>query len=530
MKRRDILASAAALPFLSALSTPAYAAPRRGGTLVFARAMDCIFLDPTQTSQNADIWISLNLYDTLMQPTVDGQGLQPGLAESHEISDDGLTVTFKMRPGIKFADGSPIQVSDVKWSLDRARSKEDGGSFAFLLAAIGSIETVGTDTVILKMARPDPTILQAVATFNAGIMSEKLLMAAPGASMLEKAKAFADKPVGSGPFVLTSWRRNSEMVLSRNPHYWKKGEDGQPLPYLDAIRCVIIPDDATRILRLRAGEAHLTEFVPYARVNELKQVPGIKMVLFPASQVHYFALNNRPTLNDGTKNPLSDKKVRQALNYATNKQALIQVVTHGVATPSQSFMPMSTPLAYGNGPLYPYDLARAKKLLSESSFPGGFEVTCMALAGNADDAAKIAALQQMWAPLGVKVKIEQLESATRLAKYNNNDFQMRTSLWTNDINDPRQITSIMAYYPSRQSGRTGWNDARTNELFEMSEKELDVEKRRALYKEIQERFAEDAPFIFGMDVPYPIAMSDKVHDFVQIPLGNNIFVNTWLDA
>jgi peptide/nickel transport system substrate-binding protein len=153
----------------------------------------------------------------------------------------------------------------------------------------------------------------------------------------------------------------------------------------------------------------------------------------------------------------------------------------------------------------------------------------MALAGSADDAAKLSALQQMWSQVGVKLKIEQLEAATRLARYNAADFQMRTSLWTNDINDPNQVTSIIAYYPTRQSARTGWQDKRVDELFEISQEELNPEKRAAQYREIQQRYAEAAPIIFAMEVPYPVAMQKKVKDFVQIPLGNNIFVDTYLD-
>ena len=230
-----------------------------------------------------------------------------------------------------------------------------------------------------------------------------------------------------------------------------------------------------------------------------------------------------------TKNPLSDVRVRQALNYATDKDALIQVVSYGAGTPQQSFMPMSTPLSYGEGPLYPFDLAKAKKLLADAGFPNGFEVTCMALAGSADDAAKLSALQQMWAEVGVKLKIEQLEAATRLARTNASDYQMRTALWTNDINDPNEITSIIAYFPTRQSARTGWQDKRVDELFEMSQEELDPAKRAAEYKEIQQHYAAAAPIIFAMEVPYPVAMLKKVKDFVQIPLGNNIFIDTYLD-
>jgi peptide/nickel transport system substrate-binding protein len=511
-----------------ALASPAPAA-NRGGTLVFARAIDSQFLDPVHTAQNADIWISLNLYDTLLLASADGKSAEPGLAAAYKVSEDGKTLTFTMRPGLKFADGSPLLVGDVKWSLDRARSKEEGGEFAFLLASIASIDTEGSDTVVLHMKHPDPTILQALATFNSGIMSEKLLTAAPGATLQEKSKAFAEHPIGSGPFVLTSWQRNAEMVMSRNPYYWKPAADGKPLPYLDAVKFVIIPDDATRILKLKAGEIDVAEFVPYSRVTELKGDPKLNMVLFPAAQVNYFALNTRPTLKDGTKNPLNDVRVRQALNYATDKDALIQVVSYGTGTPQRSFMPMSTPLSYGEGPLYPYDIAKAKKLLADAGLAGGFEVTCMALAGSADDTAKLSAMQQMWAQIGVKLKIEQLEAATRLARYNATDFQMRTSLWTNDINDPNEITSILAYYPTRQSARTGWQDKRVDELFDMSQEELDPAKRAAQYKEIQQRYAAGAPIIFSMEVPYPVAMLKKVKDFVQIPLGNNIFIDTYID-
>ena len=141
----------------------------------------------------------------------------------------------------------------------------------------------------------------------------------------------------------------------------------------------------------------------------------------------------------------------------------------------------------------------------------------------------MATLQQLWSQIGVRLKIEQLESPTRLARYNAGDFQMRTSLWTNDINDPNEITAIFAYYPVRQNNRSGWDDKRIGTLFEQSQEELDPAKRAAQYKEIQERYAEAAPIVFAFEVPYPIAMSKRVHDFVQIPLGNNIFINTYLD-
>jgi peptide/nickel transport system substrate-binding protein len=530
MTRRGFaLFALAAIPAVTTGLMPSHAlAATRGGTFIFARAADSLFLDPVHTAQNADIWISLNLYDTLIQPTDDGNGIQPGLAESWMVGADGKTITLKIRPGLKFADGSPLELSDIKWSLDRAANKDTGGDFQFLLSAIQSIDTAGSDTVVLHLAHADPSILQALATFNAGIMPEKLLMAAPGNDLAEKSKNFADHPIGSGPFVLTAWSRNTEMVLSRNPYYWKLGADGKPLPYLDKVRFVIIPDDATRILKLKAGEIDATEFVPFSRVAELKADPKLNMTLFPAAKVIYFNINCHATYKDGSKNPASDVRVRQALNYATDKQAMIQVLSYGFGVPQQSYMPMSTPLAYGKGEPYPYDIAKAKQLLVEAGYPNGFEITCMALAGNQDDVAQLSALQQMWGQIGVRLKIEQLENATRLTRFKNYDYQMRTQLWTNDINDPNEITVRYLYYPSIQSNRTGWRDEKVEALFLQSQEEMDPVKRAAMYKEIQERYVAQAPTIFLLEVPYPIAMLKKVHDFVQIPLGNNVFLNTWL--
>ena len=498
-------------------------AATRGGTLVFGRAIESQYLDPTRTSQNADIWISLNIYDTLLQPTADGTGVQPGLASAWSVSPDGKAITLTLRPDLKFADGSPLGASDVKWSLDRARAKPDGGEFAFLLASIASVETRGADTVLISLSHPDPMMLQALSTFNAGIMPEKLLMAAPGATLEEKTKAFADHPVGSGPYTLESWKRNTEMVLVRNPYYWRKAADGKPLPYLDTVRLVIIPDDATRILKLRAAELDIAEFVPYSRVAELKADPTLDMVLFPAAQVNYFSLNARPAFKDGSKNPMADVRVRQALNYATDKEALIQAVSYGTGTAQRSLMPMSTPLASGPAQLYPYDPAKAKALLAEAGYPQGFELTSLALAGSADDAAKLTILQQLWAQVGVRLKIEQLDAATRLARYNAGDFQVRASLWTNDINDPNEVTSLLAYYPTRQAGRSGWQDKRVDELFDLSQEELDPAKRAAEYKELQDRYAAAAPIVFALELPYPVAMRKAVKGFVQIPLGNNLF-------
>ncbi|HEY0421402.1 MAG TPA: ABC transporter substrate-binding protein, partial [Acetobacteraceae bacterium] len=431
--------------------------------------------------------------------------------------------------GVKFSDGSPLRAEDVKWSLDRARNPKNG-AWNDLIASIDAVEIAGPATVVLKLKRPDPTLLPALATFNTGIMPERLFEATPGASMEEKAKAFAEKPIGTGPFVLADWKRGQRMLLARNPHHWKRDESGQQLPYLDELEFQIIPDDATRLLKLKAGEIHGAEFVPYSRVKELQADPNLRMELWPSTRVAYLGMMVKPKLTDGSANPLSNQKVRQALNYAVNKDAVIAITTQGLGKPMRSYMSSTTPLFDGSGgPLYPYNPAKAKALLAEAGFPNGFEVSCMMQAGNQDSLNNLTTVQQMWAQVGVRLKIEQMDSPTLTKRYRAEDYQMRTGAWTNDIADPGQITSYFAYSPNINSLHSGWENAHVNELYLAAQQENDVEKRRAEYKEIQAIYNDAATIVSLYETPYPVVFRKNVRGFVQIPLGNNYFDAAYIE-
>ncbi len=512
---------------LAVLSFGTALAQTRGGQLVFGRYADSLFLDPVLNDANLDIWVLTALYDPLLQPADDGIGIDPDLATDYAFSDDGLTLTLTLRDGIKFADGSPITAEDAKWSLDRARNP-DNGIWNFTLESIDSIDANGNQ-VVIHLSRPDPAIIPALAMFNAAIMPQKLFEAADGATDAEKARSFAEHPIGSGAFVLSSWKRGSSMVLDRNPYYWRMGADGKALPYLDSIRFEIVPDDATRILKLQSRELDIAEFIPLSRVGELDADSSIDMELYPSTKVNNVLMNNRETLPDGTPNPLSDLRVRQALNYATNKQALIQVVNFGIGTPMKSFMSTTTPY-YAAIRGYEYDLEKAKSLLADAGYPDGFAVTAISTAGSQDDLALLTALQSMWGDIGVQLKVEQLDAATKTERYRNNDFQMRTSAWTNDINDPNEITSYMAVYANVQSLHTGFQSDRVDELFAASQQELDSSKRAAEYKEIQQIFMDASPIIFLYETPYPVALRSTVKGFNQIPLGNYIFKTAYKTA
>ena len=508
--------------------TTAADAVTRGGKMVYARYADSLQLDPVLTDANVDIWIMTNLYDTLLQPTPDGRGVNPGLATAYKVSDDGLTFTLTLRQGTKFSDGSPITADDVKWSLDRARDPKEG-IWNFILESIDSVEITAPDTVVLHLKHPDPTLAAGLATFNTAIMPMKLFEATPGATEDDKAKAFAEHPIGSGPFMFDSWQRGTQLVIKRNPYYWQMGEDGKPLPYLDEVDFPVIPDDATRILKLQAGEVDGAELIPYARVQELQNDPNLNMALFPSTKVEFITMNVRPKLKDGTTNILADPKVRQALNYAIDKPALIKVVTFDVGKPTVSFMSSATPLVYDNGPAYPYDPAKAKDLLKQAGIADGTEIHSFALAGSADETAILSTLQQMWGAVGIKLVIDQVDNATRTAKYRAGDFQMRCSLWTDDIADPSEITSYFADFRNIQSLHSGYENKDIEGWYDAGQKEADPAKRSDLYKQIQQAYMADAPIIFLYQSPYPVALKKSVKGFNQIPLGNNVFSGAYIE-
>jgi peptide/nickel transport system substrate-binding protein len=360
-------------------------------------------------------------------------------------------------------------------------------------------------------------------------MSRALFEAAPGETDAEKAEAFAESPIGSGPFVISEWQRGSYMVMERNPYYWEMGEDGEPLPYLDRVRFEIITDDNTRILRLQANEIQGAEFIPLSRVTELAADPRLTMELFPSTRVNTVLMNNRPELNDGTVNPLSDERVRKALNYATNKEALIQVVAFGNGTPMKSYMSSTTPLYDDTQTGYPYDLEQAQALLAEAGYEDGFDITVLTTTGSADEVALSTVLQDMWGELNVRLTIEQLEAATETERYRNADFDMRVAAWTNDINDPSQITSYFAIYDNIESLYTGFQSDEIDALFAQSQEELDTERRADLYRQIQTIYMDAAPIVFLYETPFPVALQSSVQGFVQIPLGNNIFKGAYLE-
>jgi peptide/nickel transport system substrate-binding protein len=493
-------------PIPSAAEDTSNATP--GGTLRFARPEDSDNLDPVTNTLNVNIWVLMNVYDQLARVAPNGIELEPALAEKWDISDDALTYTFHLRSGIKFSDGTPMTSRDVKFSVERAKN-DPSQTWTFSLTALEAIETPDDTTVVMKLNQPWAPFLSDIAMFNSSVISEAFAQG--------KEARLTQEMMGTGPFMLKEWRKGEYLLLEKNPHYWEEG-----LPFLDGVRLAVVPDDNSRVLQLQGNELDAIGFVPFSRVPEFRADPNIKLIEFPSTYSQYVVLNHK-------SEPLDDPNVRLALNYATDKQALIQVVLFGSGLEATSFMPKGALYWNDQLPGFPYDVAKAKELLAKSKAPNGFKLELQYLGGLVDDEQLANALKDMWSQIGVDVQLTPVEQSLYYDVWTNEQFQAWIGYWTNDIIDPDELVTFLVLPDSSNHYHTGWSNQEAMDLAKKAATEMDPEQRRQDYYRIQEIFNAEAPMVLLFHKPYLDAMSPKVHNFQHPPTGQWVWKGTWIE-
>jgi peptide/nickel transport system substrate-binding protein len=488
-----------------------------GGTLRFGRALDSDDLDPVTNDGNSNIWYFMSIYDQLVRVAPDGISLVPALAETWDVSDDGLTYTFHLRPNVLFSDGTPFTADDVIYSYIRAANDPEQ-HWTFTLTALkrdatGKVQGITApddSTVVVELAQPWSPFLSDVAMFNLSIISKAF---AEG-----KEDRLHGECMGTGPFALKEWKKGESLTLVKNEHYW---EEDRPL--LDGAVVSVVPDDNARILQLQGGELDAMMDVPASRVPELQQDPTLKVYQFPSTETDYITLNIRNA-------PLDDVHARHALQYATDRQTLVDVVLFGVGIPATSFMPKGA--LFWNDTLQPYtfDLDKAKDELGQSKTPTGFPLELKIRAGSPDDETLATALKDMWGKIGVELTITPVEATAMNDDYNNNNFQAMTNLWTNDIVDPDELVAYAVLPESSQAYHTGWVNEEAQKLARDGAAEPDPEKRKEMYFRIQELYNEDSPMMALYYRPYLNISTTKVHNFGHPPTGQYDWKTTWIEA
>jgi peptide/nickel transport system substrate-binding protein len=526
-------ASEAASPEATTAATAPAAAGTRGGSAVFLREGDANngTYDPVLSDDNDVIWVIFSVYETLVKANPQGTGIDPGLAESYEITEDALTATFNLRPGVKFSDGTDLTTEDVIFSLERARDSETS-PWNFTLAQAQEITAPDDATIVINLSEPYAPFFAAIAMFNSGIISKAFFEANATESDADVFGGLAittGSSGGTGPYAITEWKITEQTVLTRNEYYWDEGK-----PYLDEIILRTVPDSNSMILQLQGGDVDGVigqTAIPFNRVSELQGDDNLQVIISPAAY-NYFARVN--THYQGIDQPLAprppfdDLNFRKAMAHAIDYQTLIDTVQFGIAEPSNSILPRGAMFWNPDQVSPEFDLDKAREFLAQSSSPEGGQGEVLIVTGNAQQEAIATALQAMWAEINFELLITPLDTAVATQRTNDGDYDVRLGGWTNDMIDPDQILSYFVAPEASSNARTGYLDEEAAALVAEGRSETDDDKRREIYYEIQERWL-DGPLFYLFNIPYVAAVSQRIKGYHQNPLGPWYFVDMYIE-
>jgi peptide/nickel transport system substrate-binding protein len=359
-RRRTFLVLAAALS-LTLLAGPAPAQPTAGGDFTFGYSSSFVdILDPHVTSQSVSHFIMLNIFDPLVSLRADGQ-VFPGLAESWTSTPDGLTWTFKLKPGVKFHDGTPFNAEAVKFSFDRmvdpeTKSRQAGVA---LRGFYDRTEVVDPLTARIVLKKPKASFLT--------VLSQAFFAPVSPKAAREAGAEFGRKPVGTGPFKFVEWVQNQHIKLAKNPDYsWGPPYLHKGAAHFNTLTFRQIPDAGARLAALESGQVDAIDLPPTHQLERLKADPRFQVKSAPQPGMPWgWPMNVK-------KAPTDDLRVRQAMIYALDRVALVRAVHQGAFKPA--FGPL-TPVTFGYNPavekMYPYDPKRAEALLDEAGWKKG---------------------------------------------------------------------------------------------------------------------------------------------------------------
>jgi peptide/nickel transport system substrate-binding protein len=466
-------------------------------TLIMANAVKVDTLDPEQNSVNESIWLDQNLYSRLVAPDATGTKLVPDLATSWDVSPDKLTYTFHLRDA-KFSDGSPVTAQDAVYSIKRAKALD--GGWGFLITAVKSITAPDARTVVVQLSQPHTPLLADLAMYAYSVLPEKQVEA--------QGDSFFTHPIGSGPFVVTSYNPDSEIDFTVNK-FWYGTK-----PKIKNIKLQIITDDNTRLLDLQAGKVDVIENPPSNLVQQINANPKLKSDLFPSTRVDFVQMS---TKNQYFKNV----KVRQAVRAAIDLNEINKLAYQNTAVPATSFMPYKMQYWNANLPQPTVDIAKAKDLLTQAGFPNGFTTNLITVSGDAAGQAEAVVMKSDLAKIGITVNIESYELVTAYDKEGTGNYGLGERYWTNDIIDPDEVVTF-GVVPDAGSNSfdTYWNDPTAAQLANDARSQTDATKRAQMYAQIQQIVYDQTPYLSLAYPPFRYAQGKWVSGFAASPLGN----------
>ena len=505
------IANGGMLPLSRSMAVAAQdATPVVGGSISLSLADDDVQnFDPIVPTDNMSIWTMLLIYDQLIRVAADGVSLEPGLAEEWERSADQLTYTFHLRD-TKFHDGSVVTADDVVYSINRA-AKDPTSTWASMVTAVKELTAVDPKTVKIVMSSIWAPFEADLALFACSII--------PKAAHEKEKEQLFQKPIGSGPFMFDSWQKGTQLVLKKNPDYWEPGK-----PYLDEVVLKVLVDANARMLQFQGGDLDVVTSVPYSQIESLKANSDVVVLQDAVAQFNYIGMNN-------ARAPWNDKNLRQAINYALNKQTLIDNVLFGSGKPANTYLPLMT--GHDDSiPGYPFDLEKAKGLVAQSAAKDGFKGELLIASGDpvGNQIGQIIASQMK--EIGGEITLTTLENAARRDRVRVKfDYDWQISYYTTDIIDPDELTAFAVQSDGGTHAIfTQYKNDQVDALCKEAEIEPDNAKRLAMYSEIQKLHSEDAPLIFLFYPTGGAATTTQVQNFKILPTGNYRLWETWKKA
>jgi peptide/nickel transport system substrate-binding protein len=484
--------------------------PVHGGDLTIARVSDSQSMNLTTVFDNESIWIGEQIMQPLYTVTNDGKNVKPWLATGYKVSADKKTYTFTLRPGVKFSTGQLMTSKDVVFSLEQTMKAAQG--WGFIDTAIKSVTAPTSETVAVHLKFAWAPILADLSLFANGIV--------PANYGGQTETQFYTHPVGTGPFKWDFWHKGASLKLVKNTHYWQPGK-----PYLNSITWTDTSNDNTREQQLEGATATqplIDEFPAWSTVASLKARSGVNMDLFNSTQTNYLAFNEQ-------RKPFQDVHVRRAISLALNRAALVKAVLFGNGKPANSLFPPQVPFYQASTPGLQYNLAQAKQEMAKSTVPHGFTTTLLVAAGNSDNLTIATIAQAELKPLGITVKIQQLDANTTNTDFQTRKYDMTESLWTMDIADPDELATFALNPKSgAKSFYTSYDNPTVVKDVSAAERTLSASTRQTLYNTIQTDAANDAFMSFLYYSPYPYATTGNVRGFFVTPLGNYHAEDIWI--
>lgn len=501
MKRKFCKSAAAGLLLAAFLASEAAFA---AGVLSIGRRDDSTTFDPIKSAQNGDNWVFSNVFDPLVRVDKAGTKLEPGLAESWTISKDGKVYTFKIR-STKFSDGTPVTAGDAAFSLLRIRDNE-GSLWRDSYSIIANAEAKDPRTLVITLKSPSAPFLSQLALPNASVISEKAMKA------LGEEK-FAEKPVGSGAFSVKSWARGEKIKLVKNPYFWQADK-----VKLDGVDWLTIPDDNTRMLKVQAGELDAALNVPFSRIASLQKNANLTVQLDPSTREDHLLINH-------SHGALAKVAVRQALDYAIDKETIVKTVAFGHAQVANSYIPTGAVYHYADNLRRPYDPAKAKKMLADAG-AANLTLKYIVNAGDEVDEQIAVLLQQQLAKAGVKINLQKVDPTQSWDMLVAGDYDISVMYWTNDILDPDQKTTFTLGHDSNMNYMTRYQNDKVKALVGAARLEMNPKKREQMYVDLQKMAKADVNWIDLYYSPYRNVSRKNIKGFYQNPLGRFFLEDT----